>query len=248
MLNEKQNAVLNSAKKYFDEGDYNKMLPLLNSLVAQKVNSPDLFHMLGTMYYEQGQFKSSINSFKKALEIDPDFTDSSVGLSVVLNDLGKYEQAGQVFQAAQERLKKTNSTDRSLSLRQALAEKHMELSKLYSQHKDPQQAFEHILKYEEHLEETEDSLLKKVQILRSLNNFKFASQILKSWMHKSQSSISLDIYANLVEIYYMDKQPLAALSVCEEGLRNFPESKDLKNLLKNLKTTTFDLQQMEMTI
>ncbi len=247
-LTEKQTALLDSAKRYFEEGFYDKVSPLLNSLVAQKINLPDVFHMLGTMYYEQGQFKASINSFKRALEIDPDFTDSSIGLSVVLNDLGKYEQASMIFKDAQERLKNQNTQSSASNLIQSIATKHFELSELYEKNKDPQQAFEHLIKYEEHAGENERTLLKKVAILRSLDNFSFATQILKAWLNKPHESIDVQIYIHLVELHYLDKQPLSALSVCETALKAAPKNPELLNLYKNLKTTTFDLRQPGMTI
>lgn len=251
-LTEKQNATLESSKRYFDEGFYDKVTPLLNSLLSQKINVPDIYHMLGTMYYEQGQFKASINSFKKALEIDPDFTDSSIGLSVVLNDLGKYEQASQVFKTAQNRLKNQTAQTSACNLIQTIASKHLELADLYSKNKNSQQAFENLIKYEDLMGETEDTVLKKSSILRSLDDFQFATQILRAWINKcankENAAPNIQVYIDLVELYYLDRQPLSALSTCEEALKIAPENAELLNLYKNLKTTTFDLRQSEMTI
>ena len=72
-LNEKQKSILESAQRYFDEGDYSKTLPLLNALLSQKVLSADVHHMLGSLHYERGEFKNSILNFQKALEVDPYF-------------------------------------------------------------------------------------------------------------------------------------------------------------------------------
>ncbi len=248
-LTEKQTAALESSKRYFDEGFYDKVTPLLNGLLSQKVNVPDIYHMLGSMYYEQGQFKACINSFKKALEIDPDFTDSSIGLSVVLNDLGKYEQASQVFKSAQDRLKNQNAQSSACSLIQTIASKHLELADLYSKNNSPQQAFENLIKYEDLMGETEDTVLKKSSILRSLDDFQFASQVLRAWIGKNNSrNPNIQIYIDLVELYYLDRQPLSALSTCEEALKLAPANSELLNLYKNLTTTTFDLRQSEMTL
>lgn len=247
-LNEKQNAILDSAKRYFEEGFYDKVTPLLNTLMAQKISSPDIYHMLGTIYYEQGQFKASISSFKRALEIDPDFTDSSIGLSVVLNDLGKYEQAGLVFKNAQDRLKNQNAQSSACNLIQSIAAKHLELSDLYHKNKNLQASFENIVKYEELVEENEETILKKAAILRSLDDFKFAAQILKAWIHKNNGHVNIQIHINLVELYYLERQPLSALSACEVALALEPKNSELLNLYKNLKTTTFDLRQIGMTI
>ena len=60
--------------------------------------------MLATIYYDKGQFSKAIKTFKRALEIDPTYTDASVGLSIILNDLGRYEEGKEVFQKAQKLL------------------------------------------------------------------------------------------------------------------------------------------------
>lgn len=243
-LSEKQTAALDATKRYFDEGAYDKAMPLLNSLLSQKIEIPDVFHMLGAIYYENGKFKSSISSFKKALSVDPDFTDSSIGLSVVLNDLGKYEQAAEVFQTAQERLKSSKvKVSKTNNLASQIALKHKELSELYAKDKNYSAALLNINEYEQRAGETESTLLQKVSFLRALGNFKMATQILKSWINEESETKNITVYINLVEIYYMDRQPLAALSICEEGLKLEPENSELLNLYKNLTTTTFDLRQ-----
>ncbi len=249
-LTEKQTALLNSAKKYFEDGFYDKVTPLLNSLVVQKINVPDVFHMLGTIYYEYGQFKASINNFKHALEIDPSFTDSSIGLSVVLNDLGKYEQASLVFKEAQNLLKNQNAKGFVSSLTQEIALKHLQLSKLYEKNKNLEKAFENIIIYEGFVGESEQSLLKKTFILCALNKFKFSIQLLKVWLEKNLSSnkASVQIHISLVKAYYLDRQLLAALSACEKALKVAPKNPELLSIYENLKTTTFDLRQPEVTL
>ncbi len=246
-LTQKQTALLNSAKRYFEEGFYDKVSPLLNSLVVQRVNVADVFHMLGTIYYEHGQFKASINSFKQALKIDPDFTDSSIGLSVVLNDLGKYEQASLVFKEAQNRLKNQSAKNSINSLTQKIALKHLELSELYKKNKDLQRALQNIIMHEEFVGESEESLLKKTFILRALNNFKSSIQLLKAWLKKNSSSnkINIQIYISLVESYYLDRQLLSAFFVCEKALKIAPDNLKLLKIYENLKTTKFNLRQPE---
>ncbi len=49
--------------------------------------------MLASIAFDRGQLKRAIQLFKQSLEIDPEFTDSSVGLSIILNDLGRYDEA-----------------------------------------------------------------------------------------------------------------------------------------------------------
>jgi tetratricopeptide (TPR) repeat protein len=102
-------------------------------LVLKSVRRPEIFHMLGTIYYDQGKFKKAIRSFQRALEIDPSFTDSSVGLSIILNDLGKYTEGQKVFEEARAVLdRKGQSVNEQLDER--FAGKHEELADMYFQH------------------------------------------------------------------------------------------------------------------
>ena len=97
--------------------------------------------MLATIYYDQGKFNKAIRTFRRALEIDPTFTDASVGLSIILNDLGRYEEGKKVFIDAQEALsRKTIAVDSYAH--EKLALKHDELGELYFQYKRIGEALE----------------------------------------------------------------------------------------------------------
>ena len=92
------------ARDYFRENKYNLAEPILNQLILKHAMSPEVFHMLGTIYYDQGKFNKAIRAFRRALELEPTFTDASVGLSIILNDLGKYEEGRKVFDEARDLL------------------------------------------------------------------------------------------------------------------------------------------------
>jgi len=245
-LNSKQSATLEASQRYFNDGLYDRATPLLNSLVSQKVLSPDVYHMLGTINYEQGQFKASIVSFKKALYLDPFFTDSSIGLSVVLNDLGKYEQAKQIFQDAQKRLKETSHNNKNAGLDLEIAKKHKELCALYTKAGQPQAAFQNLSKYEDLAGENLETTLEKANLQRALSNFNFGAEILKSWQSKNPELKDTKFFATLSELFYLDRKVLLALSACEQGLKFDPKNKELINLFNNLTNTEFDLRQAEI--
>lgn len=129
------------AENYFKENKYSLAEPILNQLVLRTFKRPEIFHMLGTIYYDQAKFKKAIRSFQRALEIDPGFTDSSIGLSIILNDLGRYEEGRKVFEEAQVMLsRKTISPD--VALNEKFAAKHEELGDLYLRHQRFEDAIE----------------------------------------------------------------------------------------------------------
>lgn len=137
--------VFEEAKKYFIEGDYQRSEPILNQLLLKNSRNPEIYQMLGTIFYDRGQFNKAIKTFKRALEIDPTYTDASVGLSIILNNIGRYEEGKKVFQDAQALLdKKSGKSDPYID--EKLSSKHGELADLYFQYKRYQEALEQLLK------------------------------------------------------------------------------------------------------
>lgn len=137
--------LLIEGRNHFINGNYKMAEPLLQQLILQGTRNPEVYQMLATIFYDKGQFSKAIKTFKRALEIDPTYTDASVGLSIILNDLGKYEEGRQIFSDAQDLLdKKTNKSDPFLDER--LASKHEELGDLYYQYKRYNEALEQLLK------------------------------------------------------------------------------------------------------
>jgi tetratricopeptide (TPR) repeat protein len=137
--------VFSTAEEHFKINEYPSAEPLLNQLVLKGTRRPQVFHMLGTIYYDQGKFNKAIRSFKRALEIDPGFTDSSIGLSVILNDLGRYEEGQKVFDEARTMLA-TKSPATDMTLNEKFATKHDELGEMYLQHGRNEDAIEQFQK------------------------------------------------------------------------------------------------------
>ena len=123
--------------------------PWLNAFLQQLVllnnKIPEVFHMLATIYYEQGKFTRAIQTFKRALEIDPGYTDASIGLSIIYNDLGKYEEGKVVFQDAQKILAERKSKADPY-IEERLASKHLELGDMYFQYQRFDEALEQYYK------------------------------------------------------------------------------------------------------
>ena len=133
--------LLETTRENFREGNYRVAESLLQQLLLSDGKNPEIFHMLATIYYDQGKFNKAIRTFRRALEIDPTFTDASVGLSIILNDLGRYEEGKKVFIEAQEALAKRSTTVDSYA-QEKLALKHDELGELYFQYKRYDEALE----------------------------------------------------------------------------------------------------------
>jgi cytochrome c-type biogenesis protein CcmH/NrfG len=125
--------MLATAREYFRESKYALSEPILNQLILRNAKSPEVFHMLGTIYYDQGKFNKAIRAFRRALELEPTFTDASVGLSIILNDIGKYEEGRKVFEDARDLLAKQTSQEDPY-VNEKFSVKHDELGEMYFHH------------------------------------------------------------------------------------------------------------------
>ncbi|MBK8202261.1 MAG: tetratricopeptide repeat protein [Bdellovibrionales bacterium] len=130
LQNSDHDDLLVTAKEYFKINKYSAAEPILNQLILRGTKSADIFHMLGTIYYDQGKFNKAIRAFRRALEIEPSFTDASIGLSIILNDLGRYDEGRKVFEEAQVMLDR-HRADSDPYINEKLAIKHDELGELY---------------------------------------------------------------------------------------------------------------------
>jgi len=231
---------LKKAEEYFDKGDLEKAEPLLISLAKSSPHLAAPFYMLGTIYYEKGMFKRAIACYKKALELDPGLTDSAIGLSVVLNDLGRYEEAREVFLTAQSMIKKEQKLVGS-KVKDRIAELHLELSRLYQDDKTPDKAMENIVAYENLMGGASQlSLKEKLNIFHITSSFKQACFEIDDFI-KMNDVVGPEVYMWLAENQYLNHQPIAASLTCERLLKEYPDYKKAQIFYQKLKQTTFDL-------
>lgn len=138
-------ALFQEAKEQFIAGNYKVAEPLIAQLLQRLQRNPEVYQMLGTIYYDQGKFNKAIKTFQRALEIDPTYTDASVGLSIILNDIGRYDEGKKVFQDAKKLIDlRAGRTDPYID--EKIANKHEELADLYFQYKKYSEALEQLLK------------------------------------------------------------------------------------------------------
>ena len=80
-------------KEAFNKQDYETAERCIKDVIKKKAVFPDLYNMLGLIYHERGKYGLAHKAFEKALELNPNYTEASLNLSVTYNDLGKYTEA-----------------------------------------------------------------------------------------------------------------------------------------------------------
>lgn len=166
------------AKRYFQDGNNKMAEPLLQQLILENYKNPEVYQMLASLLYDQGKFSKAIQTLKKALEIDPQYTDASVGLSIILNDLGRYDEAKQVFHEAQLLLDKKKNQNEFLD--EKLASKYEELGDLLFQFKRYDECVDYLHKARELSHRKEEISLRMAEVFYQKGDAEKAIRELKS--------------------------------------------------------------------
>lgn len=221
--------LLETAREHFKNASYKVAESLLQQLVLMNTHNPEVHHMLASIYYDQGKFNKAIKTFKRALEIDPQFIDAAVGLSIILNDLGRYEEGKQVFHAAQKVLDEKKS-QRDPYIQEKLAAKHDELGEMYFQYKQYQEAITH---YEKALELTarkNEIKMKLVECYLKTNEIERAVSTLKQIIATAPQFTQARLKLGLV--YYKTKKFVEAIEQWESVLLKDPQNAIAKRYLQ----------------
>lgn len=213
--------LLETARENFKNANYKLAESILQQLVMMNIQNPEVQHMLASIYYDQGKFNKAIKTFKRALEIDPEFIDAAVGLSIILNDLGKYEEGKKVFQAAQKVLDQ-KKVQRDPYTQEKLAAKHDELGELYFQYKQYQDAISHYEKALELTSKKSETKMKIVECYLKLDEndlaIKTLQQVILASPHFTQAKLKLGL------IFYKTKRFVDAIEQWEGILLKDPQN------------------------
>lgn len=113
-----------------NQKDFVRAESLIREKQGRDPNSADAHYLMGVLRYFQGSVGPTITSLKRALEIDPRHTDAAICLSVLMNDLGKYDEAKKIFdQANQSVVHRREGVVSGVDLKFSV--KHLELGDLY---------------------------------------------------------------------------------------------------------------------
>lgn len=96
-------------KRAFEEKKYDTAQQYLEKVAAEKNHFADVYNMLGLIYYSQSRFEDAIKAFRRSIEINPSYTEASLNLSVVYNELGQFERSTEVYSLARDARKDAHS-------------------------------------------------------------------------------------------------------------------------------------------
>lgn len=156
---------------FLNRKDYGRAEALIREKIAKEPTGADGYYLMGVLCYFQGHVGTTITALKKSLELDPRHTDAAICLSVLLNDLGKYDDAKKIFEQANYSVVHRREGVVS-GVDQKFAVKHLELGDLYFRYR----------RYDESIEEYSKAAL--------LNPQHFETQIRRAKAYARKGFIS----------------------------------------------------------
>lgn len=81
----------------FERKDYEEAkVRFLKAMEEGGQNFPDILNKLALILSLEGQREEAVQHLKRALEINPKYTEAAVNLAYLLNELGRYEEAMEI--------------------------------------------------------------------------------------------------------------------------------------------------------
>lgn len=221
--------LLHIARENFIAGKYDAAEPMLKQLLLSEAREPEVCQMLATIFYEKGKFNKAIKTFQRALEMDPNYTDASIGLSIILNDLGRYEEGKQIFVDAQSLLDKKKSK-MDPYVKERLAKKHLEIAALYSQYFSYQEAIEQYQKALLLSNKKEDIVIKIADCYIKKDDADQAIKELRKYLQNHPNSLGARLKLGI--IYYNANKIIAAVEQWDYILDQDPKHTEAKSYIQ----------------
>jgi tetratricopeptide (TPR) repeat protein len=115
---------------------------LIHERLRETPESADAHYLMGVLQYFRGQVGPTVESLRRALSLDPRHTDAAICLSVLFNDIGKYDDARKVFEQANQSVARPAASGGDPEVDRKFAVKHLELADLYFRYRRYDEAIE----------------------------------------------------------------------------------------------------------
>lgn len=92
--------LINRARERFALQDYYGAIHLLQEIVESGRSFADCHHLLGLCYAMLGQAQRALEHFGRALELNPRYIEAHIHRGILLNDLGRTDEAADAFRHA----------------------------------------------------------------------------------------------------------------------------------------------------
>ena len=174
MENVKLSDLLKKAKEAFQKSDLKTASLFLNEIIEQNPNATEAFFYLANVFHVRGELGKAIKAFSRVLELDPNHTDAAISLSVIYNDIGRYEEAKAIFEKANNQVK--NKEGQGIAdphLNKKFSLKHYELAEMYVSYSRVEEA---LFEYNKAITLDPDNLEIRIKVAKTYTKKGFTSK------------------------------------------------------------------------
>lgn len=243
MENVKLNDLLKKAKEAFQKNDLKTASLFLNEIIDQNPNATEAYFYLANVFHVRGELGKAIKGFQRVLELDPNHTDAAISLSVIYNDIGKYEEAKAIFEKANNQVKNTQGqgvADPHLNKKFSL--KHYELAEMYVSYGRCDEA---LFEYNKAIALDTDNLEIRIKVAKTYTKKGFTSKAFDELRRlKNENPGYMPARIALGLLYYGNGNIIEATAEWQNVLSrepNHPEAMMYVNLSRTASETTVTL-------
>lgn len=225
------------AKKLLAQGHHTAAKDLLLDLDHGGQSTAESQYILGTIFHRENRLAEAVDRFKRALQLDPHFTDAAISLSIIYNDTGHYKEGQVIFEQAEKAaMRKTGTPTPSIVLAKEISQKHLELGNLYRKLQRFDEAANEFLKASRVDPENVDARILLSKTHGQRGQMKLAQQELENLVREHPDHISARVHLAL--LYYAIGNVVDAQIELHEAQMKDPGNKQVKMYLDMTRQAT----------
>lgn len=230
----------NSIQAHIHKRDFSEAESMIKTWLEMDPENPEPIYLRGVSEYLQGKVGPAIESLKKVLAIDPKHTDAAVCLSVLYNDLGKYDEAKNTFQLANQSVAQRKDMSQrpgtlSSTIDQKFSIKHLELADMYFRYRRYDEAIEEYTRAIMLDPRSNEAKIRRAKAYARKGFISRAHQDLLALKNEEPDYIAVRIQLGL--LYFSQKNLVDAELEWEEVLQLEPKNVEAKAYLEMCKKT-----------
>jgi tetratricopeptide (TPR) repeat protein len=232
----KEIQLLNKGKELFQKNILKQALTALEEVIEINPKNAEAYFLIGNIFHIKGQLGKAIKAFNKVLEFDANHTDAAISLSVILNDIGKYEEAKVVFERANNKVKKESSGVNDPHINKRFSGKHYEIAEMYFSYG---RYDESLFEYNKAVALDPDNLEIRIKVAKVYSKKGLISKAFEELRKlKSEKPSYVEVRVALGLLHYGSGNILEAQSEWQNALNNDPYNEELQMYMNLSKSAT----------
>ena len=231
--------LMSRGKELLEQRNFDASQALFAEIIDINNQNSEAFFHLANIFHMKGEIGKAIKAFNKVLTLDPDHTDAAISLSILYNDIGRYDEAKAIFSRANSRVKNSSTSSDDVHVNRKFSLRHYELADLYITYNRYDEA---LFEYNKSIELDPENLEARVKISKVYAKRGYTSRALDELVKlKNEQPSYLPARLALGVLYYGSGKIIEAQSEWNKVLSKDPSHVEA-NTYMNLSQTATETQ------